>query len=158
MSYAIAFATTKGTGRFRTLLGLIGFVVFLSAIIANQSRGGLLTIVAVLGIFGLRIIKSKLLLISISSYCLMVLVAAAGISDRKSGGAAEEGVDASAMGRIHAWEAAFFMELRNPMTGVGLSLFLDNYWNYATLWPIYIITAISIAIAIANYMDTHFPN
>lgn len=132
MSYAIAFAATRGTGKIRTLLGLAGFVVFISAIIATQSRGGLLATVAVLGIFGLRIIKSKLLLISIGSFALMILVAAAGISDRKSGGAAEDGVDESAMGRIHAWEAAFFMGLRNPMTGVGLSLFLDNYWNYAT--------------------------
>lgn len=241
MSYAIAFAATRGTGKIKTLLGLIGFGVFISAIIATQSRGGLLATVAVLGIFGLRIIKSKLLLISIGSFGLMILIAAAGISDRKSGGAAEEGVDASAMGRIHAWEAAFFMGLRNPMTGVGLSMFLDNYWDYAThsraegqahvthstwfqvmaeagfvglglflfliytiflsirgtlarldklkgtpeydpqmsaitmgtyaglagfcvsgsflsqgfLWPIYIITSISIAIA--NYMDNHYP-
>lgn len=132
MSYAIALAATKGTGKIKTILGLVGFGVFISAIIATQSRGGLLATVAVLGIFGLRIIKSKLLLISIGSFGLMILVAAAGISDRKSGGAAEEGVDASAMGRIHAWEAAFFMGLRNPMTGVGLSLFLDNYWDYAT--------------------------
>ena len=132
MSYAIAFAATRGTGRFKTLLGLIGFATFVSAIIATQSRGGLLATVAVLGIFGLRIIKSKLLLISIGSFGLMILVAAAGISDRKSGGQGEEGVDESAMGRIHAWEAAFNMALRNPMTGVGLSLFLDNYWDYAT--------------------------
>jgi probable O-glycosylation ligase (exosortase A-associated) len=132
MSYAVAFATTKGTGKFRTLLGLAGMVVFVSSIIATQSRGGLLAIIAVFGIFGLRIIKSKLLLISIGAVAMMVLVLAAGISDRKSGGAEEEGVDASAMGRIHAWEAAFNMALRNPMTGVGLSLFLDNYWNYAT--------------------------
>ena len=241
MSYAIAFAVTRGTGKIKTLLGLIGFCVFISAIIATQSRGGLLAIIAVMGIFGLRIIKSKLLLISIGSFGLVILIAAAGISDRKSGGAAEEGVDASAMGRIHAWEAAFFMGLRNPMTGVGLSMFLDNYWDYAThsraegqahvthstwfqvmaeagfvglglflfliytiflsiratlarldklkgtpeydphitaitmgtyaglagfcvsgsflsqgfLWPVYIITSISIAIA--NYMDNHYP-
>ena len=132
MSFAIAFAATRGTGKFKTLLGLIGFGVFISAILATQSRGGLLATVAVLGIFGLRIIKSKLLLISIGSFGLMILVAAAGISDRKSGGASEEGVDESAMGRIHAWEAAFLMGLRNPMTGVGLSMFLDNYWDYAT--------------------------
>ena len=132
MSYAVALATTKGTGKFRTLIGLVGIVVFVSSIIATQSRGGLLATVAVFGIFGLRIIKSKLLLISIGSFGLLILVAAAGISDRKSGGAAEDGVDESAMGRIHAWEAAFNMGVRNPLTGVGLSLFLDNYWNYAT--------------------------
>lgn len=132
MSYAVAFATTKGTGKIRTLLGLVGMVVFVSSIIATQSRGGLLAIIAVFGIFGLRIIKSKLLLISIGSFALLILVAAAGISDRKSGGQGEDGVDESAMGRIHAWEAAFNMALRNPLTGVGLSLFLDNYWDYAT--------------------------
>ena len=132
MSYAVALATTKNTGKFRTLIGLVGIVVFVSSIIATQSRGGLLATVAVFGIFGLRIIKSKLLLISIGSFGLLILVAAAGISDRKSGGAAEDGVDESAMGRIHAWEAAFNMGIRNPLTGVGLSLFLDNYWNYAT--------------------------
>ena len=132
LSFAIAFATTRGIGKLKALLGLIGFGVFISAIIATQSRGGLLATVAVMGVFGLRIVKSKLLLVSIGSFCLMILVAAAGISDRKSGGAAEDGIDESAQGRIHAWEAAFFMGLHNPMTGVGLSLFLDNYWNYAT--------------------------
>ncbi len=132
MSYAIAFVVTRGTGKIRTVLGMVAFVVFISSIIATQSRGGLLATIAVMGIFGLRVIKSKLLLISIGSFGLVILIAAAGISDRKSGGAAEEGMDASAMGRIHAWEAAFNMALRNPMTGVGLSMFLDNYWNYAT--------------------------
>ena len=132
MSYATALVVTKGTGKFRTLLGLVGMVVFVSSVIATQSRGGLLATVAVFGIFGLRIIKSKLLLISISSFGLMVLVLAAGISDRKSGGAKEEGIDESAMGRLHAWEAAFNMGKRNPLTGVGLNLFLENYWNYAT--------------------------
>ena len=132
MSYAVAFAATRGTGKMKTLLGLIGFVIFIWAILSTQSRGGLLATIAVMGIFGLRIIKSKLLLISVASFGLVILIAVAGISDRKSGGAAEEGIDQSAMGRIHAWEAAFFMALRNPMTGVGLSMFLDNYWNYAT--------------------------
>ncbi|WP_299729808.1 O-antigen ligase family protein [uncultured Endozoicomonas sp.] len=132
MSYAVAVVTTKGTGRFLTLLGLIGIVVFVASILATQSRGGLLAVLAVFGIFGLRIIKSKLLLVSIGCFAIVVLMAAAGISDRKSGGAQEEGLDESSMARIHAWEAAFNMGLRNPMTGVGLSMYLDNYWDYAT--------------------------
>ena len=132
MSFAIAFVATKGTGKIRTLLGLGGFIVFLMSIIATQSRGGLLATLSIFGMFGLRIIKSKLLLIGIGSFAMMILVAAAGISDRKSGGAAEDGVDESAMGRIHAWEAAFNMALKNPMTGVGLEMFEDNYWDYAT--------------------------
>ena len=59
---------------------------------------------------------------------------AAGISDRASGGAHEEGIDASAMGRIYAWEAAFYMALSHPLTGVGLDNFLSNYWTYSQHW------------------------
>ena len=58
----------------------------------------------------------------------------AGISDRQSGGAAEGGVDESAMGRIHAWEAAIGMALDNPLTGVGIDNFYYNYYYYTPFW------------------------
>ncbi len=54
-----------------------------------------------------------------SSIGLLALIVLAGISDRASGGAAEEGVDESAMGRIYAWQAAINMAIANPFTGVG---------------------------------------
>lgn len=116
------------------ILSAIGFVTVVSAVIATQSRGGLLGIVAVTGIFAYRRVKSKALLISIGVVALMALFAMAGVSDRASGGAHEEGIDESAMGRIHAWNAAIRMALHNPLTGVGLDNFVLNYWIYSDFW------------------------
>lgn len=133
LAFAISFATTKNIG-FSRILGLACLVLALSAVIATQSRGGLLGSIAVFGIFGLRLIRSKALLLVIGIVAMAVLFAAAGISDRQSGGAAEEGIDASAMGRLYAWEAAFKMALDNPLTGVGLNNFYANYFFYSSHW------------------------
>ena len=62
------------------------------------------------------------------------LYVVAGIDGRASGGAAEAGIDASAMGRLYAWEAAFKMALDNPLTGVGLDNFYYNYFFYSSHW------------------------
>jgi multisubunit Na+/H+ antiporter MnhF subunit len=96
------------------LVAMLGFVLTAAAIIATQSRGGLLGVCAVSGLFAWQRVKSKTLLISLGMVALVVLFAAAGISDRASGGAAESGVDASAMGRIYAWQAAWGMALGHP--------------------------------------------
>ncbi|GLT18917.1 membrane protein [Vibrio zhanjiangensis] len=133
LAFAVSLLTTKNIGGIR-ILGLIGTVLSMLAVLATQSRGGLLGSIAVFGIFGLRLIRSKVLLAVIGSIALLVLAAAAGISDRKSGGAAEEGIDASAMGRLYAWEAAFGMAVDNPITGVGINNFYSNYFFYSPHW------------------------
>ncbi|WP_236095749.1 O-antigen ligase family protein [Aeromonas veronii] len=114
--------------------GGLGFALTAAAIIATQSRGGLLGVCAVSGLFAWQRVKSKILLISMGMVALLVLFAAAGISDRASGGAAESGVDASAMGRIYAWQAAWGMALGHPLVGVGLSNFYYNYFFYSPHW------------------------
>ena len=58
----------------------------------------------------------------------------AGISGRASGGAAEVGIDESAMGRIYAWQAAFRMAVEHPLTGVGINNFYANYFFYSPHW------------------------
>jgi len=134
LSFSLSLLLTKHVGGFSKLLGLIGFLTVVSAIIATQSRGGLLGILSVMGVFGYRKVKSKLLLVSVGSIGLVVLLALAGVSNRQSGGAAEEGIDESAMGRIHAWGAAANMAKRNPLTGVGINNFLSNYFDYSDFW------------------------
>ncbi|WP_394239687.1 O-antigen ligase family protein [Vibrio astriarenae] len=126
---------------FNTKLGFapraFGFLVAASlslAIIETQSRGGLLGMLTVYGVFMQQSIKSKTLLAFIAVAGIAFLYVAAGISDRASGGAAEEGIDASAMGRIYAWEAAARMALVNPLTGVGLNNFYFNYYFYSSHW------------------------
>jgi len=131
---SLGAATTKGMPLGDRMLGIVAYILFIMAIIATQSRGGLLGIAAVTGVFAAQKIRSKLLLGLVGAIALIVLYSVAGISDRKSGGAHEEGIDESAMGRIHAWNAAFFMALHNPLTGVGVDNFLFNYFDYSNFW------------------------
>lgn len=133
-SFSLSLLLTNHVGKFSRILGLVGFAVVLSAIIATQSRGGLLGIMSVMGVFGYRKVKSKLLLGTVGAVALVVLLALAGVSSRQSGGAAEEGIDESAMGRIHAWGAAANMAKGNPLTGVGINNFLSNYFDYSDFW------------------------
>lgn len=134
MAFAISQATTKGISTAHRLIGATVCLILLYAVIATQSRGGLLGSIAVLGIFALSIIRSKVTLIGLGAIAAVGLYFAAGISDRASGGAAEAGIDASAMGRLYAWEAAFKMALDNPLTGVGLNNFYSNYFFYSPHW------------------------
>ena len=135
LSFAISLVITRRTGWFDRVLGGVGGMVLVAAVIATQSRGGLLGMVAVFAVYGAQRIKSKALLISIGVVGLLGLFAVAGISGRQSGGAAEAGlVDESAEGRFHAWGAAVSMAIAHPLTGVGLNNYVANYWFYSTWW------------------------
>ncbi len=133
LAFALALVLHR-CGVVDRLLGLGGTGLIVWAIIATQSRGGLLGILTVFGIFGLRTIKSKLLLAAIGAVALAGLFAVAGISERQSGGAHEEGIDESAMGRLYAWVAAWRMALADPLTGVGLNNFYANFFFYTPHW------------------------
>lgn len=118
----------------RRLFMLALLILAFSAVIATQSRGGLLGISAVFGYFLYRRLQSPVLTGVVGGIGLLILAVLAGIGDRASGGAAEEGIDASAMGRLWAWQAAINMALANPMTGVGLDNFYVNYFFYSPHW------------------------
>lgn len=138
LMFPVAFASslimTAKVGTLNKLLGWVAAIILFLAIIATQSRGGLLGMMAIFAVFGYRRIQSKALFISLGVVVAMALFVFAGISDRASGGAAEEGIDASAMGRLYAWEAAFGMALHNPLSGVGLNNFYSNYYFYSPHW------------------------
>ena len=125
---------TPKIGTLAKTLGIIGAPLLFSAVMATQSRGGLLGIMAVFAVFGYRRVKSKVLFFSMGGIGALVLLALAGIDDRASGGASEEGIDESAMGRIYAWQAAWGMALARPLTGVGLDNFYHNYYFYSPHW------------------------
>ncbi|MDF1730778.1 MAG: O-antigen ligase family protein [Minwuia sp.] len=132
--WALAAADTAGLGRMLRIGGMVIFVLIACAIVATQSRGGLLGIAAVIGVFASRRVKSKLLLGTAGVLAMAVLFAVAGIDDRQSGGAHEEGIDESAMGRIYAWQAAIGMALAKPLFGVGLDNFYFNYYLFSPHW------------------------
>jgi O-antigen ligase len=134
VAFAISLVSTPNVDKKTKLLGFIAVLVLIGAILATQSRGGLLGMMAIFAVYGYRRMQSKslffILCISLSS----ILFVVAGISDRASGGAAESGIDESAMGRIYAWQAAFGMALHNPITGVGVNNFFYNYFYYSPHW------------------------
>jgi probable O-glycosylation ligase (exosortase A-associated) len=133
-SFALALILSPNLSRQQRLFGIVTAIVLILAIIATQSRGGLLGIAAVIAAFSWRRVESKTLLISCGSLLLAALYLFAGISGRESGGAAEAGIDESAMGRLHAWEAAFGMAVDNPISGVGIDNFYHNYFFYSSYW------------------------
>lgn len=133
-SFAVGLLVTHQLPWHQRLIGFIAIPILFWAVMATQSRGGLLGMIAVFGIYGLQRIKSKILLLSIAIAAGSILFFIADISERSSGGAAEAGIDASAMGRLYAWEAAFKMAVSNPLTGVGLDNFYANYFYYSPHW------------------------
>lgn len=134
LSFALAQLLFSQSGRLLRFLALLGFLAVVWAILCTQSRGGLLGILAVSGTLAWRKIENKTLVISAGVIMIPILLVAAGISDRASGGASEEGVGESAMGRIYAWHAAFNMALAHPLTGVGMDNFYANYYFYSPHW------------------------
>jgi probable O-glycosylation ligase (exosortase A-associated) len=133
-SFAMAQMLTPRVHWMQRIIGFLIFALIVFAIIATQSRGGLLGILAVMAVFGSQIIRSKVVLGTIGVVALLGLFAVAGVADRQSGGAHEAGIDESAMGRLHAWSAASRMALDNPLTGVGLDNFYQNYFDYSKFW------------------------
>ncbi len=134
LAFSISTGITKGNSALLRLFGLFASVILLLAVVATQSRGGLLGTLAIFGVLALMKIRSKALIISLGVMAALLLYFVAGISDRASGGAAEAGIDASAMGRLYAWQAAYRMALSNPFTGVGLNNFYSNYFYYSSHW------------------------
>jgi probable O-glycosylation ligase (exosortase A-associated) len=134
VSFLAAEAFNNQASKLRRLFAGIGLIVAISGIIATQSRGGLLGICAVLGYFFYQRVRNIYITGAAGLFGILLLAIVAGIGDRQSGGAAEGGVDASAMGRIYAWQAAFNMGLSNPLTGVGIDNFYANYFFYSPHW------------------------
>lgn len=139
MAFAVSLAITSGVGKWSARLGKVAIPAIFVAIMDTQSRGGLLGIIAVFGVFALRKVKNKMLVLGAAAVLGPILSIAAGISGRSSGGAsdastADGALDESSQGRIEAWKAAFRMACVHPLNGVGLNNFLLNYWMYSDFW------------------------
>ena len=134
VSFLAAELFDKGANKYRRLFAAVGLLLAISGVIATQSRGGLLGIAAILSFFLYQKVKNPLVVGLCAAVAMLAMMVFAGIGDRQSGGAAEDGVDASAMGRIYASQAAINMALSNPLTGVGVDNFYVNYYFYSPHW------------------------
>ena len=133
-AFGLSYIMSPNIKFFDRLLGLATITLMFLAILATQSRGGLLGIMAVMGVFAWYKVPSKTLLIVAGLAGAVLLYIIADIGTRSSGGLHEGGLDESAKGRLYAWEAAFWMAVHNPIAGIGISNFVYNYWEYSHYW------------------------
>lgn len=115
------------------IAGFVSAIVIVQAIIATQSRGGLLGLASILIYLISTRVKSKLPIIIVCIVLPIILYTVSHIGHRSSGGAGQ-GLDDSFMGRVYAWQAAFNMALHHPFFGVGLNGFSSNYFQYHIFW------------------------
>lgn len=133
-AFGLSYVMSPGMKMWERILGFSVFALMFAAIFATQSRGGLLGILAVMGVYAWYRVPSKSLLIAAGLCGAIVLYVLAGIGERSSGGLHEGGLDESAKGRLYAWEAAFWMAVHKPFFGIGISNFIYNYWEYCHYW------------------------
>lgn len=134
VSFLAAELFNSQVNKYRRIFAGIGLIFTISGVIATQSRGGVLGVAAILSFFLYQKVKNPVVVAMCAGVAMLAMMVFAGISDRQSGGAAEDGVDESAMGRIYAWQAAINMALSNPLTGVGVDNFFVNYYFYSPHW------------------------
>ena len=134
LSFAFSFMTSPRISFLTRLVGAAGVVAVFWAILATQSRGGLLGVAAVFAVFASRLVKSRMLLLAIGIGGAMALFALDNIAGRSTDGSVEQGLDESATGRLDAWKAAVRMAETHPLTGVGLNNFNQIYFFYTDHW------------------------
>jgi len=132
-AFALGLAFTHGIPKAGRWFGAATFIILVLAILATQSRGGVMGLLAVLVPFVGRRVKSKMLLVVVAIAVGGVLFVAADIGDRATVGDVSE-IDESAMGRLNAWKTAFNMALHRPLTGVGVDNFAGQYYFFTDQW------------------------
>jgi probable O-glycosylation ligase (exosortase A-associated) len=108
-------------------------VVCVLAVVATQSRGGLLCI-GVLGFWMIKNSRHKLSVISIVAIGAMLVVALAPASwSERMGTMRDAGEDGSFMGRVMAWKRSSAMAMEHPLVGAGLGSAGNDtiYWKFA---------------------------
>ena len=138
--FPLAFALGRIVYR-RSILDLVfsiaGVGIIIAAIVATQSRGAIIGVIAVVGTFLYSRFRSKSVAIVAVLIAGVALVGAMKIADRHTGGLVdltEGGVDELSQDRLEAWETAFKMARMHPLTGVGIGNFGSLYFGYTDFW------------------------
>lgn len=135
---AMACVLAKNSTNALKRASLLTLVVWLTiAIVATKSRGALIGIVAIAGFLAWKWSRSKLLVIPMAIAVTLLLLVAAGISSRTSGGwesIETYQLDVSASDRLTAWRAALNMVAAHPVLGIGIGNFKENFYFYTDVW------------------------
>ncbi|MBK8175959.1 MAG: O-antigen ligase family protein [Rhodospirillales bacterium] len=134
VSFALGLAMTRRIPMLSRLFGAVSVVILMLAILATQSRGGILGVLAVVAPFIQQKVKSLAVTATLGAVVAVGLYVGAGIGERTVLVGSQDGLDESAMGRVEAWQTAVNMALAHPITGVGMMTFVDNYFDYTDEW------------------------
>ena len=116
------------------LLSTAMSLLLISATLLTQSRGGMLSLIACTFMVIMVRSRYRFILLSSAISLFILLLFTTGLGDRLTKSDEENALGESAMGRIHAWGAAWRMAINNPLTGVGLNNFYNNYYRYSDFW------------------------
>ena len=144
LAFVLMFAVAFSVGIFfsaqTSVMGRISISVVLVlmfwAIIATKSRGGLLGVLAVLGVYFARRYRSFMLPMLVCVVAGAALYTLADIAGRSYSNdvIGSTTLDDSSNGRLYYWLAAFQMALHRPIFGIGLHNFEDMMWSYVLIW------------------------
>lgn len=127
---AVAFVARKSSGWLWRLACLTAAILAVAAIVVSHSRGGFIGLSAAMAVWAIRE-KRRIQAIVVGSLFVMGLLVFAPQSFwQRNETVAEFHEDASAMGRVYAWQVASRISLDKPLLGVGAGGF-----RYA--WPMY---------------------
>jgi len=127
---AVAFVARKGSAWVWRLACLAAAGLAVTAIVLSHSRGGFIGLSLAMGIWAVREKRRIQAIVVGSVFVVGLLVFAPQSFWQRNETVATFQEDASAMGRVYAWQVASRISLDRPLLGVGAGTF-----RYA--WPLY---------------------
>jgi len=127
---AIAFAVHRGPSWIFRIACAVAAVLAITTSVLTHSRGGFLGMVAAMTVWTFREKRRVQAIVMGVALVIGLLVFAPQTFWRRSESISQFHEDPSAMGRVHAWEAAANMNKAHPLLGVGAGAFFF-------VWPIY---------------------
>jgi O-antigen ligase len=126
-----ASAVVFGRSRFLRALSLVAGGLAVAAIVLTHSRGGALGLALALTLWAMTGPRKGPALGAVMAVLVAVALFAPRTFWERTGSVADFHADASALGRVHAWEVAEGVSRDRPLIGVGVGAFVRAWRDYA---------------------------
>jgi O-antigen ligase len=128
---AVAFLARKESGWVMRSLSLLAIIVAAVAIVFTYSRGGFIGLTVAMAVWAMREKKKmRSVMLGIALAIGLAVFAPKSFWERNET-VTELHQDASAMGRVYAWQVTSRMSLDKPLLGVGAGAFRYAWFDYA---------------------------
>ncbi|HZH03932.1 MAG TPA: O-antigen ligase family protein [Myxococcaceae bacterium] len=128
---AVAFIARRQTRLWLRLACLVAAGLAVTAIVFSHSRGGFIGLAASLGVWALRERRKMQALMVGAVLGVGLLIFAPESFWKRNETVTEFEKDASALGRVYAWEVASNISTDRPLLGVGAGAFKYAWFDYA---------------------------